>query len=438
MEKRRLRLGKRLKKDFSLRILAIVLAVIIWFILAITVAPTIPKTIHDVPVTISLEGYIEEQGLAVIDFDEETTVDISISGMRYDIGSFTADDLEATLDTSPINDAGTYELSVKVKSDAAPFDVTSITPSTVSVKIDYIKTVTVPLQVRAVSVSAQDGYSLGDPVVTPEVIDVTGPQKLVDNISYAVFAIDQKQSLSEAYTTSSGKLILYSDDGAQIDNSSFVIDNEPISVTFPVYFVKNLKLKFDYLGVPSNFDTSTLKYSLSESDIDVMTSNESILNQDDLHLGYINLSEINLENSFTFDVNLDAGVSSVSGVDKVTVTFDSEGFASKEISIPGSNINIINQPNNQDITLSTRAIPSVTVYGPEDVIETLSADDLIAEFNMQSIVLDNGTYTRGVNIYAPKLNNVWCYGSYEIVFTVSEKKPETTVLPVVNLPSGIN
>lgn len=435
MEKRRIMLGKKLKKDFSLRILAVVLAVIIWFILSITVAPTIPKTINDVPLTITMENtYAESLGLSLIDFDDEMTVKVSISGMRYDIGSLTADDIKATVDTSQINDAGTYDLNVKVTSDAAEFNVTSISPSTVQVKVDYIKTVAVPLKVRAIYVSAEEGYSLGDPTVTPQMIEVQGPQKLVDGIGYAVFAIDQKKTLSETYTTSDGQILLYSNDGAQIDASSFKISDEPVSATFPVYFLKNLRLTFDYQGAPSNFDTSTLKYSMSEEDIDVMTSNEGILNQDELHLGYINLSNINLQDSFVFDVNLDTGVSSASGVEKVTVTFDPTGFASKELVIPGSNINIINQPNNQDITLSTRAIPGVVIYGPEDVIETLSADDLVAELDMQSIVLDNGTYTRSVKIYAPQINTVWCYGNYDIVFTVSEKQPEPPVTTSGNTP----
>lgn len=426
-----MRLGKILKRDFPMKVGAVVIAIIIWFALSITMFPTVFMTIEDVPVTISLEGTTAEaQGLAITEFNEDTKVEVSISGMRYEIGSFTEDDLKATVDMSGVTQAGTYDLNINVTSSAASCSVTKITPSTVRVKVDYIKQVTIPLQVRATSVSAEDGYSLGDAVVTPETITVRGPEKLVDSLGYAVFAVDQKKKLSETYTTSDGKLYLYSNDNSLIDDSSFELDYDPISVTFPVYFMKTLKFSFDYQGAPDNFDTNILKYKLSQDSIDVMTANESVLNQDVLHLGYINLSDINLEKSFTFDVNLDSGVSSPSGIRTVTVTFDPTGFVSKQFTIPESNIKMINVPANRTAELSTKAISEVTIYGPADVMETLTADDLIAEFDMQSTVLENGTYTRNVRIYAPQVDTVWCYGNYEIMFTVSERSDPTAAQTV--------
>ncbi len=426
-----MRLGKILKRDFPMKVGAVVIAIIIWFALSITMFPTVFMTIKDVPVTISLEGTTAEaQGLAITEFNEDTKVEVSISGMRYEIGSFTEDDLKATVDMSGVTQAGTYDLNINVTSSAASCSVTKITPSTVRVKVDYIKQVTIPLQVRATSVSAEDGYSLGDAVVTPETITVRGPEKLVDSLGYAVFAVDQKKKLSETYTTSDGKLYLYSNDNSLIDDSSFELDYDPISVTFPVYFMKTLKFSFDYQGAPDNFDTDILKYKLSQDSIDVMTANESVLNQDVLHLGYINLSDINLEKSFTFDVNLDSGVSSPSGIRTVTVTFDPTGFVSKQFTIPESNIKMINVPANRTAELSTKAISEVTIYGPADVMETLTADDLIAEFDMQSTVLENGTYTRNVRIYAPQVDTVWCYGNYEIMFTVSERSDPTAAQTV--------
>lgn len=426
-----MRLGKILKRDFPMKVGAVVIAIIIWFALSITMFPTVFMTIKDVPVTISLEGTTAEaQGLAITEFNEDTKVEVSISGMRYEIGSFTEEDLKATVDMSGVTQAGTYDLNINVTSSAASCSVTKVTPSTVRVKVDYIKQVTIPLQVRATSVSAEDGYSLGDAVVTPETITVRGPEKLVDSLGYAVFAVDQKKKLSETYTTSDGKLYLYSNDNSLIDDSSFELDYDPISVTFPVYFMKTLKFSFDYQGAPDNFDTDILKYKLSQDSIDVMTANESVLNQDVLHLGYINLSDINLEKSFTFDVNLDSGVSSPSGIRTVTVTFDPTGFVSKQFTIPESNIKMINVPANRTAELSTKAISEVTIYGPADVMETLTADDLIAEFDMQSTVLENGTYTRNVRIYAPQVDTVWCYGNYEIMFTVSERSDPTAAQTV--------
>ncbi len=428
MEKRKLGPRKKLGQDMVLRILSAILAVIIWFVLSITLYPTVYMTVDDVPVTLNLDGTTANaQGLSALDYDKDTLVDVNISGMRHEIGSYDADDLEAYLDASGITEAGTYELAIKVrpKDSSDECEVLKVSPSTVKVKFDYIKTVTVPLQVRATSISADEGYSLGTPVVSPETVEVTGPEKLVDKISYAVFAIDQKKLLQETYTTSDGKLLLYSEDGALIDDKSFELDHDPISVKFPVYFLKTMNFTFDYQGVPDNFDTSILKYSLSTDSIEIMSSNSDILNMDTIHLGYISLNTINLEDAVTFDVALDAGMTSTSGVKSVTVTFDPTGFVAKEFSIPSSNIKVINVPSDKMAVLSTKSLTNVTVYGPQAIMDTLTADDLIAEYDMLASELDNGTYTRTVKIYTPHVNNVWCYGTKEIVFTLTDK-PTTT------------
>ncbi len=422
MEKRRVGLRKRFSQDIGLRILSIVLAIIIWFILSITLYPTIYLTVDDVPVALNMEGTTANaQGLAALDYDKGTLADISISGMRYEIGNYTAEDLTATVDLSEVTGPGTYELDIKVTANDGSCEVLNISPETVKVKFDYIKTVAVPLQVRATSISADEGYSLDTPVVSPATINVTGPEKLVQKVSYAVFAIDQKKVLTEAYTTSDGKLLLYSEDGSLIDDSSFELDYEPISVNFPVYFLKDMKFSFDYQGVPDNFDTSIIKYSLSTDSIEIMSKNSDILNQDTIHLGYINLNTINLEDPVTFAVSLDAGQTSTSGIDTVTVNFDSTGFVSKEFTIPSSNIKVIGVPMDKMAVLSTKALTSVVIYGPQDVMENLSANDLIAEYDMQSSALDNGSYTRAVKIYAPHVDTVWCYGTKEVVFTITDK-----------------
>ena len=42
--------------DFGLRILSVIIAIIIWFVLSITQYPTINKTITNVPVVFSMDG----------------------------------------------------------------------------------------------------------------------------------------------------------------------------------------------------------------------------------------------------------------------------------------------------------------------------------------------------------------------------------------------
>ena len=47
---------------------------------------------------------------------------------------------------------------------------------------------------------------------------------------------------------------------------------------------------------------------------------------------------------------------------------------------------------------------------------------LILQYDMEGSQLDNGSYEANVRIYAPSIDTVWCYGSYDIIVTISDEK----------------
>jgi len=56
MKKTKLKLFRGLNNDIALRIYAVILAIIIWFVMSVTLYPTVYKTIRNVPVTIDTTG----------------------------------------------------------------------------------------------------------------------------------------------------------------------------------------------------------------------------------------------------------------------------------------------------------------------------------------------------------------------------------------------
>ena len=171
--------------DFALRIIAVIAAIIVWFILAITQYPTINKTINKVPVNLSLENTIaKEKGLSALNF-KDITVDVEIKGMNYEIGNYKAGDLTATVDVSKVTKEGDYKLEIDVKSTHSTDNCTivSVTPSTVQVTFGRMTEKQIPIQVDAPNISPQDGLILKDATVTPDQITVKGPENSLEKIS---------------------------------------------------------------------------------------------------------------------------------------------------------------------------------------------------------------------------------------------------------------
>ena len=403
--------------DFGLRILSIIIAVIIWFALSITQYPTINKTITNVPVVFSLDGtQAKEKGLSALNY-KDISVDVEIKGMNYEIGSYTAADLVATVNLDDVTKEGTYDLDIDVKSSHSTDKVTvvSVNPDTVSVEFDRLTTKTIPLTAEAPLISAEEGYILKETTTSPSEITVEGPKNDLDNISKAVAQISKSKKISEDTTINTQDIVFYDDDDNVVDPSKIEVkDTKSVDVNFVIYKKKTAKLKVDISNCTDNFDVSSLPLKLSEEEISVVSPNLDDSDTETLTIGSIKLSEINLAK-----IPLNSGEINMNGDENVRVSFDSEGYTSKEFTITSDHIIATGKPSGKSTEIETKKLTNVKVYGPEDVINNLKDSDLYAEVNLSDII-DSGSYAREAIIYSPTYNNVWGFGKNEIQIVVSD------------------
>lgn len=417
--------------DFTLKILAVIFAVIIWFALSITQYPTINKTITNIPVTFTLEGtQAEEKGLSPLNY-KEITVDVEIKGMNYEIGGYTSSDLIASVNLDKVTKEGTYDLDIDVKSthSADKCTIVSVQPETVSVDFDRITTKTVELSVEAPLITASEGYTLKDASVNPKEITIEGAKNDLDNVSKATARITKSMKISEDTTIQTTDLAFYDADDNRLDSSKFTVKSgTSYDVNFVVYKKKTANLKIDITGCPDNFDVDSLPMILSEEQISVISPNLEDSDTENITVGTIPLSGINLSSPYTFNIPLNTGEINLNGTESVTVTFDGEGYTSKEFTIAASHIKLLNSPKDMKATLETKKLTGIEIFGPEEVINKLTSDDIYAQADLSDIY-DYGSYSRTVTVYIPDHDNVWCYG-VNAVQVVLEKPTATTTAAV--------
>lgn len=413
--------------DFVLRILSIIIAVIIWFALSITQYPTISRSISNIPVTFSLDGtQAEEKGLSVLNKEdiEDISVDVEIKGMNYEIGGYTASDLIASVDLSSVTKEGTYELDIDVRS-SHPTDrvtITSITPATVSVSFDRITEKTIPVTVDAPLVTAEEGYTLRDTTVTPNELTIEGPQNEIDKISKATIDLKTSMKITEETIINTDTFTFYDEDDNVVTPNGVTLKNtKSFDVDFVVYKKKTLCLNVAFENTSTTFDKSSLPMTLSEDELSVATPDLESEGEEDITIGTIDLTEVDLTNKYTFVVPLDDDEVNMSGEDQVTVSFDPTGYSSKEMTVSSDNFVLLNKPSGKDITFETKKLSGVTVYGPESVISKLTAEDLYMQVDLSGVQA-NGSYSKLGIVYSPKYNNIWGYGSNElqvVIFDIS-------------------
>lgn len=348
--------------------------------MSITLYPTITKTISNIPLM-----EIDTTGTSAQDYQltpinlKDTNISVQISGMRYDIGNLSSEDIEAYVDVDGVNSPGEYVLDVKIKSKSGTsFDINEISPKTVKVTFDNLVEKSFTVEPQATNITAASGYLMEPVSAIPQTIKISGPKQEIEKITRVVVKTDLEQQLSESFSTAETDIVLYNGDTV-IDKDPYTFETEDLTLSIPIYMQKTLPLSLQIQNTPRNFDLTSLKYSMSESDIEIAAPNTLIKDLGNIHLGYLDISTIDIGSSFEFPVLLENNYKNLSGFDKVKVDFRLDNYSSKTIRIDKSQLFFVNEPANYEVSFKTTEILNVKVIGPSNVIQNLKASDMIGE-----------------------------------------------------------
>lgn len=441
MEKRKSRLSlvRLLESKRFVMVLAIVVAVILWVTLSITVYPNVEKKIAGIPLTVSFENNVTGENTLVAQNSENISITASISGERYVIGDYSAGDLVASVNTANVTKSGEYTLDVNVSSASGDdIEVLSVSPKTVTLSFDYTATKVVELtadKVDTSSLTTADGFVKDIPVINPSTINIEGAKTIVDSIStVSVKVLDEQKDLSEPFTTSNTEIILYDENSNVVPKDKLKITPENISVSVNVTKKASVPIYVNFKNSQGELqddiiDENSIISTISPQAINVSATgdiDDSLSIALDLNLREAAPGKTVIVNKTAVKAALsEKGLTaSDSEISDVYVTYKSNGFTSKKISIPKSSVKLLNAPSDKSISIVTETISDVVVYGPEDVLETLDNDDFIAVLDLSNAELSNDTFP--VTIYDPDYNTVWAYGDHKITLKISDKTKTTT------------
>ncbi len=412
--------SKFLQNDATLKILSLVLAIVAWFTVVMFISTERTVIIRDVPVNIDIENSaLNTLGLNLVS-DKTIVTDVKITGHSSEVGSVSVNDIVVNAILTGISEPGTYNVSVKASNSnsARNFNIVSASPETFSLKFDRTASKQVPIELEFSDIQVSEGYIMENIVVSPTTVVVTGPEKDILDVSKCVIRkeISGKLNKSEVFTS---KLILLDKDGKEIDNSHLSLSVDEVDVTIPILKSKELPITFSFLNMRDDFDVSSLKYELSHQTIKVAGPEVLIDKMSEINVGYVNLEALGDETHYEFDITLPSTFINIENTTSVSLDFNFDEYSEKVFEI--KKIEIKNPPSHYEVTVSTKKISSVDIFGPSSVINSIKSGDLVAEIDLSGIGLAVGEFKIPVSIYAPNYSNVWSKGVYYAVLTVQAK-----------------
>lgn len=404
---------------------ALLCAILTWFVVTMYFDQEGDRliTVDSVTYTYQSSTYTS-LGLDLVSYPEVSNISVRIRGSGTVIGNIQPGDIMVYPRYSSVRGSGEVTLDLEARFVTSDYDNFNIemmveSPSTVTVVFDEVSEKVVPVTADTSQIQIADGFSLNRVSPVPAEVTVTGPTSELDQIDAVVAVVTSSDSLSDSVTLDA-PLEMRDADGNAITPEYTTLETDTAEVTLTVYQVRELPLTVDFVGLPTNFDQNSLHYSLDRETLQVAGPARIISKLTELSVASLDLSR-----SFAFDrdyqlqVELPEGIVSQDGVNTVTLTFDTSDMSTTTLNV--SNIRVINTPSDVDVEVLTNRVSNVVLYGPAEELANLSAENVVAQLDCQSLSVTAGQQTVPVSIQIPSSSRIFAVGNYTVECEVTTK-----------------
>ena len=367
---------KKLKNNFSLKLLAFLFAFMLWLIVVNIDDPVMTKTFTNIPVTVEHSEILTEQNKTYQIVDDTQNVSVVVSAKRRTLSKIKASDIVVTADIKEMYLNTQIPLEVTVNGYEGSCEATA-SPRNLQIQIeDNVSKTTYITPVASGQV--RSGYVLGKLTADPETVTINGPKSLVEKIS-KVEAEVNVSGLSEN-TVLDSALVLYDENNNVIDQSTTVpvkADTSEIEVK-EGYSISNVKLAPEEIEIAGPEDALAKVKSI---DIPAEEfSGEAIDSRTDY--------TIDISKYLPEDIELaDSNASSVI----ITVTLEKDG--TKNFELPVGSITVKNLDENLRMSYNKTDNLEVHVKGSKKQLDTLNIE--------QIAIIDLAEYTKAGTYKVP-------------------------------------
>ena len=383
------RMKKKLTHNLFLKVLSVIFAFALWFIVVIVTDPYKTVTISDVPIKVINEDEITGQGIGQIYSvvsPQDRTVSVRVYGQKSKVDKLTAADINAVVDFGVVSSVGAAYIEV---TEPEGVTIMSKTPEMMKIDIEALQEKSFDISLEVVG-EAADGYIINDARISPNVTKIIAPESVMQKISKVGIRVDVSGLSSDI--NSFRKIVLYDASGKVIDydkNDDVTLSVSEVQTYVETYMIKEVPLEI-YPGgemqdkiVLMNFSYEPETVVLKGRKDDLATINSIVVSKDS---GAVDLGDITESGDMELDISMfvPSGMYFLNeGGEIVTLHFEVEKIVEKTFEVNVSDIRFTNRPDNVEIEFAdnTQTV-TVTVEGYEADIAELTLDNISPYINL--------------------------------------------------------
>ena len=432
---------EKIFKNFSLKILSAVGALVLWTVIVNIYDPTTSVTISNVAVELQ-----NTESLTDNDYTYEVVdgsrINVYIRGPKSIITELKSSDIVATADLSKITAFADYvDINVKVVKDGRELNNVEVIPRTTAVRLQIENRLTKEFTVKYdTDGNPEDGCIISNVSIFPDVAKVTGSSSAVGKIASARVTLNTSGRNNDF--SENVPIRLLANDGSVIEDDTLVLSRGDADCVVSISKQKTVRIvSAGYTGKPSvNYLVRGIELSENEIEITGPVSVVEGINEITIPASAIDVT--GLASDKVVSVNLsdyvDASVS-FSSDSSITVTARIVSENSKEIEVPVSKVRLNNLAPGLKAALDTSVQTlNISVKNNEEESRGIDSDDISLSVNLASLSV--GEHIVTVNVVVPEGYSV--DGVYRVKVIIERDQQSTTGTegstsgPVVNGGTG--
>lgn len=428
------KVGKKLLNNLGLKLMSIVLAVVLWFLVVISDNPKETRTFSNIPVILTNVELLENEGKVYEILDNSDRVRVSVEVPRSDLDKLRSSDIIAEADMKNLTAVNTIAINFSVMNDDV--NVTNITGSRDVVRLHVEDKVSRWIDLGyELKGEVPENYKIMSTTIDQTRIEISGPESVIANIDHAMVEYDVTGAIKTQYVNVEPRL--YNKDGEVLNYSNVSKSADHVQMTVQILAVKEVPLEVNYTGVPAEGYLTTGETSCQPSTVMIAGAASVLSGVNKISIPEEALDITGAEGTVTRSINIkeylgrtQLAESSYSGWVEASVVIEPE--VERTLVIPKENIRVLNMPEEFYWEFDADVDPcSVTISGLNAVVSAVQPNniygtvDIAAWMEEQEIkTLKDGSYQ--IPISVDPVDNVSMEEEIFVQIVVEEMKEDET------------
>lgn len=415
---------KLLTRNLGLKLASLLLAFVLWFLVAQIYDPKDTVTFNNIQVRLINTELLDEEGKVYEVLDNSNLVRVTVTGPQSIVKSeLRRSDIVAEADMSKLTDINTIAITYYCENISN--DSVEIKGNHDSVRLNVEDKTSKWIKLESNTIGdVASGYMIGNVTLDQTNIEVTGPKSAISQVDHA--GVDINVTDSTTSLSANVDIKLYDADDNELVLESVKKNVDSAYMTVEVLATKEVPVEIEYMGVPedgymatgeveSSVPTVRIAGTVSTlvgiSAITVPEDRMNITGQSDNLVDIINLKEYLPANVRLADKSFDG---------KITATVCIEPIVSKDLTVAAENISVTGVPDGMEAEITSTAEEyNITVSGLSRDVSILHDSSVTGILNLTQWMEDNG-----VEELTP--------GTYTIPVTFNLAE-DITVVPDINI-----